>query len=61
MDSGFSLIGFASLASGAERKWVRIFTPALSAPEVFYSPATARIESDRGTKVRAVDVKCGCR
>lgn len=55
--AGFFLIGFSSLASSAEPKWVTMFTPAPGAPEVFYSPSTARIENDRGTRVRAVDVK----
>ena len=44
-------------AWAAPPKWIPLGKPAPGAAAVFYSPSTARIENDRGTSVRAVDVK----
>ncbi len=44
-------------ALASEPKWEPLTTPAPGAPQALYSPSTARVEDDRGTAVRAVDVK----
>lgn len=51
------LLGVIGSTHAGDPKWILMFTPAPGAPQVFYSPTTARIEDDRGTKIRAVDVR----
>ena len=45
------------LAQAAPPVWQPLVTPAPGAPAIYHSPATAKLENDRGSVVRALDVK----
>ena len=49
------LLSHAAFAAGEQ--WIPLKAAAPGTPQLYYSPSTAKIEGDRGAKVRSVDIK----